>query len=509
MSSDRPSTVGSLDLVIASDAPDRDVRARLAGRIERELVPRVLEAATREVRARRGDDAILCVKELSVEWTLDSEAVDEAATADALGRELAGAILAGAVEPSLDGDFREPWVVFAGRAHMLAAWIVSESRRDTGASHPWPFSPLTVDAVDPRAAIATATAVEVAEILARIEPAADVGDLIETLGAPVLAALFDVVPVDRWPRRCRASALRVLGGDRESREAREPRHAGDSTSAGAPASPDTPNAPTEEDALESTPDRSGDIAANRARGLEAPSPTESIGDEPVEPVRAVQTAVEAELAIADEAPRAISPELGQPTELAGLFFLALPVLELGIAESLWCGGADERAALFGVAAVLAGPHSDDPAIAAFSGVDSSATRSLPAWATDEIVAKSKVELASALARRLDWHLEPEELEQFLAGAAGTLAGGGPDLCRELAAVLTVFFNSRRGAPTDAPLSDALVASGRLVATGETLEVIIDGAVDIDLRRAGLDFNPGYIPWLEKSVAITYAGLDEL
>jgi hypothetical protein len=52
-------------------------------------------------------------------------------------------------------------------------------------------------------------------------------------------------------------------------------------------------------------------------------------------------------------------------------------------------------------------------------------------------------------------------------------------------------------------------SGQIVLTEQTVTVIQPvEAIDIDLRRAGLDADPGWLPWLGKTLSFRFVGGEE-
>jgi hypothetical protein len=56
---------------------------------------------------------------------------------------------------------------------------------------------------------------------------------------------------------------------------------------------------------------------------------------------------------------------------------------------------------------------------------------------------------------------------------------------------------------------AFFVEGRIGAAGDEVTLILSqAAINIDFRRAGLDINPGYLAWLDKTARIVYEGADE-
>lgn len=75
-----------------------------------------------------------------------------------------------------------------------------------------------------------------------------------------------------------------------------------------------------------------------------------------------------------------------------------------------------------------------------------------------------------------------------------------------------LFACRIGAPTVAPaelVERYLTIPARLVWEPEALTITMSiGAIDLAVRRASLDADPGWVPWLNRSVRLVFAGDDE-
>ena len=76
------------------------------------------------------------------------------------------------------------------------------------------------------------------------------------------------------------------------------------------------------------------------------------------------------------------------------------------------------------------------------------------------------------------------------------------LLSQLAGTVGLLFEARAGKPFAS-------TPGKVIRNQETLEVRMPmDAIDLDLRRAGLDRDPGWIPWLRQRVIITFIGPDD-
>jgi len=110
----------------------------------------------------------------------------------------------------------------------------------------------------------------------------------------------------------------------------------------------------------------------------------------------------------------------------------------------------------------------------------------------------------------------DELKEEIGGLAKPLvelaASLGHDeltatLLGRCAVILARFFQTRLGEGCDVgAIRTRLVVDGIIkVSAGELLAVMPLGAIAIDLRRAGLDFDPGWTPWLRRKVRVAFRG----
>jgi hypothetical protein len=75
------------------------------------------------------------------------------------------------------------------------------------------------------------------------------------------------------------------------------------------------------------------------------------------------------------------------------------------------------------------------------------------------------------------------------------------------APLAVLCARARLAAADVPA--CLAIAGSLHDDGETIRITMPAsAIDVRLRRAGLDADPGHVPWLRRQVRLVFAGGEE-
>jgi hypothetical protein len=168
-------------------------------------------------------------------------------------------------------------------------------------------------------------------------------------------------------------------------------------------------------------------------------------------------------------------------------------MELDLAEQLWQAGVVEGDFLALVALAIAGPGAEvDPGWRWFGGSIDHVPQLEPlqAWACAELDTARD----AALAR----------IAPGVTPLAATAFPGVDGLVARAAAALCTVFCARLGCEPDLDRVRAAVAiRGRLV-LGDPLRVVMAmDAIDIEIRRVGLDLDPGYLPWLRHKVVLVF------
>ncbi len=204
--------------------------------------------------------------------------------------------------------------------------------------------------------------------------------------------------------------------------------------------------------------------------------------------------------------------MGIATQLGGAFYLLSRVAELELAEHLWCAGVPEGLAIAHALARLAPvEHRHDPALAVIAGIfddELPALPEIPRWAADEVIDKTRHAVGTWLARR-GVGREPAVLATQLAALSASLGrdGGDPNepVLGLLAASLAMLVCERLAQPwTTLPARALTCRRGVVIVEPETIRVeLVAGGIEVELRRAGLDFDPGWVPWLGRTVRIVH------
>jgi hypothetical protein len=189
------------------------------------------------------------------------------------------------------------------------------------------------------------------------------------------------------------------------------------------------------------------------------------------------------------------------TQVAGVWYLARLVLEIELAELLWQVGVREADFLAHVVAAVVG--GDDIACRWFGGAFDHAPEldTIAPWAASEIDGK----LSDTYAR-LEVDLPSSELVRAVGCFAPAIDARTAAVVARCAAALVNVFCARLGVAADVDLvRKYLCVPGRMELDDPLRVVMPMERIDIDLRRAGLDLDPGYLPWLERKVVLQFEG----
>ncbi|MCV2446171.1 hypothetical protein [Paracoccus sp. DMF] len=199
-----------------------------------------------------------------------------------------------------------------------------------------------------------------------------------------------------------------------------------------------------------------------------------------------------------------APSAALPTCWGGLAYLVTLAMRLGMPEALWRIGVAEGAALSAMLATISGAP-DDPTSAALAPEFPRRPAPLgpvPDWARHEFCAT-----VTAAARALAGADVPPRIETCRAALAEDGAWHLPEWA---AAVLIATLESLIGRPLDTPALTALLGITGEVEVGPRLIRVRlpPEAVDFDIRRAGLDADPGLLPWLDKRLVVAFGSAEE-
>jgi hypothetical protein len=495
------SRVGTLKIHLRVPYELGDDTARLKQTVERDLVVRVLEELERILHREHGAEAVIRIQRLALRWQLEVGELFTPELIARLARDLSQALLAEVSRTSVRDQLRprpDRIAVFANEAHAIAALVADEA--DRLPVH-WVHAGTTLARAWERAVAGGAATLDaVVTWLTRMERLeagiSEAPDPALTALATHVAAAAPMVALVRARRTQRQTPLVIREAVPRGGEPREVLR-----EAQAEERPERQDPP----ATLAPPSNAGQ-RAERKDARATPS-ADSVANAPV---------VSDMAAVA--APSLVLNGIEAATSFAGLFYLAGRVLELGLAEQLWEVGVAETRVLAHIAAVFV-DDLDDPAWRWFGGTFDDQTPSLagiPTWATDEVIHKTQHELGLRLVR-FGVTTTPASLASQLDRLAADCRPSLPLepacarlVARSVAAVVMMTCARLGVAPSVGTVRDVCARPGRLVRTPEALHVVIPMAFhDIEHRRAGLDHNPGYLPWLRSKLLLELTGGVEL
>ncbi|SNR51296.1 hypothetical protein EYF88_10900 [Paracoccus sediminis] len=188
-----------------------------------------------------------------------------------------------------------------------------------------------------------------------------------------------------------------------------------------------------------------------------------------------------------------------PTRWGGLVYLVTLAVRLGMPEALWRIGVSEGEALSAMLATIS-KAPDDPVSAVLAPEFPRPPAPLgpvPDWARRDFCAA----IATA-ARDLTGTDLSARIETFQAALAEDCSWHLPEWG---AAVLVATLAEMIDRPLDAgALAGLLGIAGEIGIGARLVRVRLPSdAIDFDIRRTGLDANPGFLPWLDKRLEIEF------
>jgi hypothetical protein len=189
----------------------------------------------------------------------------------------------------------------------------------------------------------------------------------------------------------------------------------------------------------------------------------------------------------------------EETAFGGLAYLLNVLVELDVGEIIWKVCLDERVVLWHVLYEFVGQ--EDPVIDALSGITRTSLVIMDLSQRDEICQQVQRSLELVLVRNgfsLDAppHNQPKHIDP------------GGDIVSTIASAAARLFSVRLKLETvlsPPELAREFFASPARIVLGHTrLTVVLPmESISIDVRRAGLDRDPGWIPWLRKTVRLEF------
>lgn len=524
--------VGSLALSLRLPGGTQDRAGAVQDIVERRFLPAVLDALARELDAIYGDAAIIRIRSLTIRLRIGPEIRNAADLARQIGQDLAAHVrdIALVAHPDTPlppaGAEVRIWPT-AGAWHGAA--LIATLRGE----------PDPEGRTDDLPALARTLLAEPADVVAAaLGHCAEAGVLDQVISALPLSVLHTIFArfASALPPAIRGEILAVTErADTQDRAPTDQPEDGETQNQPAPgrASGSAGRSPRHEQAqptrrsehhaaepvartggLPRSGPRPGSMVAAmppaaQASGLSAPArPAKRAGPDPDNPMPARRTGDVPDMRGAPP-PEQIGIEAQPssaafPTRWGGLVYLVTLAIRLGMPEALWRIGMPEGTALSAMLGTISGAP-DDPASAALAAEFPRRPAPLgpvPDWARREFCTT-----LTTAARDLAGTDLCARIETCHAALAEDVSWR---LSEWGAAVLVATLEELIGRPLDAKaLTDLLGIAGEIEIGARLIHVRLPSeAIDFDIRRAGLDTNPGLLPWLDKRLEVAFGSAEE-
>jgi hypothetical protein len=480
---------------LASSAPT------LRATAERELVVRVLEELERLLHARLGAHRLIRIRRLSLGWRLRPGELVDQQTIEKLAADIANQIVDDVGTLPADERLRprsERFAVFESSAHTDAVFLADSA---DGESARWIHTERP-DAAAVWEAIVAAGASHIEEVITWLRSMQRLEASL-ALATPAMQRTIAVIVPAIAPTiellRARLDAARVVPTSPTVSEQ--------------PGAIHSVGADRTVTVVSDVVDEHDPVSTVEVRATEGETVDEDTRDVAVshrQDMTPTTVPTSIEHAGSDQ-PHALEDRSHADTGVAGVFYLAGCTLEIDLAERLWAAGIPEGDALAVIAEAIVG---DDPGTRWFGGLFDREPRALDVegWAVTEIVETVQHALGRRLVQ-LGMTLSARELDRMLDGLADQVTRlprcsvlAHRLVSRSVAALATIVCARLEVPGSVSVLRDVCVRPGRLVLLDEAVHVVMPHtALDIDHRRAGLDRDPGHVPWLGRSLRIEFAG----
>jgi hypothetical protein len=523
------SRVSEVRLQLRVPAELRDSARQLQTAVERGVIQSVLDELERLLHERFGSHVVIRIRHLSLRWRPSAGELASVAEVSRLARDLAAHVIAEVLALPAASRLRprDPAIaLFASERHADVAFLADaadglercwvHARSDVAAT----WHDIVAAGIDSiRETLRWLREMDRVEAVLAAAPA-EVWSAVEVavpVVAPAIALLRARVDAATAARGNQATAATAAAGAAPSRVT--------SSEPIAAATIASPRATESTHAVEHAAPAPGEVTQpdgeNAAAHVRGPD-TDAVPPHPTSIVPPSQAAPASTTPVIEGGSAPATLDAGSPdaslvleTRAAGLFYLAGRVLEIDLAERLWAAGLPEGDVLGWIACTILG-HTDDPAWAWFGGAFHRAP-AIPAvedWAAGEIAEVVQHALGRRLVR-FGVTTSPAALGAQLDRLAAVLPPPVelPALLSRVvsrnAAALAVITGARLGREPDiAELRAICMRPGRLALVPDALHVIMPAtAVDIDHRRAGLDHDPGHVPWLGRALRFELAGAE--
>ena len=202
------------------------------------------------------------------------------------------------------------------------------------------------------------------------------------------------------------------------------------------------------------------------------------------------------------------------TAYGGLFYVLNLLLRIELPEILWCAAIDEKSFLFDLAVKLIDDDGkEDAAVYAMSGVDFDkkdyAPSVIPIWAWEEVVRKVYRNIGDRLPESSQAKFHSRYPDANIEKIINTQKSETKDtwislvdICHSL--ISAAFLCALSPDDSDHTFINHIKAQGVIKESVDEVSVELPmESIDIDVRRAALDVNPGYLQWQRRHHIIIF------
>lgn len=202
------------------------------------------------------------------------------------------------------------------------------------------------------------------------------------------------------------------------------------------------------------------------------------------------------------------------TAYGGLFYVLNLLLRIELPEILWCAAIDEKSFLFDLMAAMTGEEGkQDPVLHIVSGIHFDKKNykpsKIPSWAWEEVLRKVYRNIDDCLTKnsQTKFHLcySDTDIEKIINTQKSENKDAWislVDICHGL--VSTAFLCVLSPDDSGHTFLNHIKTQGVIKESDEEVSVEFTmEAIDIDIRRAALDINPGYLAWLCRHLDIYF------
>ncbi len=220
------------------------------------------------------------------------------------------------------------------------------------------------------------------------------------------------------------------------------------------------------------------------------------------------------LDVANITPNELSGFAYYKTAYGGLFYVLNLILRIELPEILWCAAIDEKSFLFDLLSAMTGEGGkQDPALHIISGIhfdkNNYKASKIPTWAWEEVVRK----VYKNSCDKLDKNAQLKFYVHYSDAGIETIINTEKietkdswislvDICHRL--LSTAFLCTLSPDDPDDTFLNYIKTQGVIKESDDEVSVELPmESINIEVRRAALDANPGYLAWQQRRLILNF------